>query len=208
MWAFYPSKSELKNSVIVLQQCGLKMNNVNSQISKKSYYCLKTSSVRLKTIISITLLFFSPTVLKAGPFDKDSVTGTLSIGSAQLLNEDYYIIGLGAGYFVTDGLQAGLDVSFWAGGEPSIYEVTPKLSYVFDNVSSVKPYLGVFYNRTIIDNFDDSNSLGYRAGFYSPVGKKSYIGIGAVYSELQDCDDSRFFDCSSTYTEFSFIFTL
>jgi len=144
----------------------------------------------------------------ADAFDKDTLTGTLAIGSAQSFNENYFVLGLGVGYFVTDGFQLGMDVNAWTGGEPSIYEVTPKLTYVFDNQSSVKPYLGLFYNRTFIDGFDDSNALGYRAGFYSLVGEKAYVGIGAVYTQLQDCTDSQFVDCSSTYTELSFIFTL
>jgi len=144
----------------------------------------------------------------AGAFDKDTVTGTLAIGSAQFFDESYFVLGLGVGYFVTDGFQLGLDMNYWSGGDPTIYEVTPKLTYVFDNSSSVKPYLGMFYNRTFIDGIDDSNSLGYRAGFYSPAGERAYVGIGAVYTELQDCTDSQFVDCSSTYTELSFIFTL
>ena len=160
------------------------------------------------TVILITALCSSIPGAYAGPFDKDSVTGTLAIGSAHLFTEDYFVIGIGAGYFLTDGFQAGLDVSIWTGGEPSIYEVTPRLNYVYDNPSSVKPYLGLFYNRTFIENRDDSNSLGYRAGFYSPVSKNAYIGIGAVYTELQDCSETVYISCSSTYTELSFIFTL
>jgi len=156
----------------------------------------------------LTLLCMSSFIVNAGPFDKESVTGTLAIGSGTILNEDYVILGLGAGYFFADGFQVGLEVNSWLGGDPSIYEVTPKLTYVYENESVIKPYLGVFYNRTFIENQDDSNALGYRLGFYSAIGKKSYIGIGAVFSELQDCQDSPFIDCSSTYTEFSFIFTL
>ncbi len=158
--------------------------------------------------VSLLAAVLFPMQLNAGAFDKDTVTGTLAVGSGQLYSEDYFVIGLGAGYFVTDGLQLGLDVNFWTGGEPSIYEVTPKLTYVFENKSSVKPYVGMFYNRTFIEGFDDSNSLGYRAGFYSPVGEKAYIGIGAVYTELQDCIETEFISCSSTYTELSLIFTL
>ena len=168
--------------------------------------------ISFKRMFPVSFLLFSlsliPIQLNAGSFDKETLTGTLAIGSGQLYTEDYLVIGLGAGYFITDGFQVGLDVNFWSGGEPSIYEVTPKLTYVFDNRSSVKPYLGMFYNRTFIDGLDDTNSLGYRAGFYSPVGEKAYVGIGAVYTELQDCTETSFVSCSSTYTELSFVFTL
>jgi outer membrane protein W len=161
-----------------------------------------------KALLASVLSCFVSTSVQAGAFEKDTVTGTLAIGSAQIFTEDYLIIGLGAGYFVTDGLQLGLDVNVWTGGSPSIYEVTPKITYVFENKSSVKPYAGVFYNRTFIENLEDSNSLGYRAGFYTAAGKSAYVGIGVVYTELQDCNDSAFVNCSSTYTELSFIFTL
>jgi len=168
--------------------------------------------ISFKRMFPVSFLLFSlsliPIQLNAGSFDKETLTGTLAIGSGQLYTEDYLVVGLGAGYFITDGFQVGLDVNFWTGGEPSIYEVTPKLTYVFDNRSSVKPYLGMFYNRTFIDGLDDTNSLGYRAGFYSPVGEKAYVGIGAVYTELQDCTETSFVSCSSTYTELSFVFTL
>jgi len=164
-----------------------------------------------KNILASLCLFLAiliPVQSNAGSFEKDTVTGTLLIGSGQLYTEDYLVLGLGAGYFIADGFQVGLDVNFWTGGEPSIYEVTPNVTYVFDNRSSVKPYLGMFYNRTFIDGFDDTNSLGYRAGFYSPVGERAYVGIGAVYTELQDCTETSLISCSSTHTELSFIFTL
>ena len=138
---------------------------------------------------------------------EEAITGTVVIGSAQLLTETYTVLGVGAGYFVMDGLQLGLDVSVWTGGDPSIYEVTPKINYIYENRSAVKPYIGMFYNRTFIENFDDSNSLGYRAGFYSPVGDGAYFGIGGVYSKLQDCTETANIKCSSSYSEFSFIFT-
>jgi len=165
---------------------------------------LKQASTKIMFLFLCTISMS----VNAGAFDNGTLTGTLAVGSGQLYTEDYFVIGLGAGYFVTDGFQVGLDVSAWTGGDPSIYEVTPKLTYVFDNPSSVKPYLGMFYNRTFIEGLDDNNSLGYRAGFYSPVGERAFIGIGAVYTELQDCTETSFISCSSTYTELSFIFTL
>jgi len=179
--------------------------------SKYLTFSLKKSFHRKPVTYALMLLAVSGNLtpgVYAGPFDKDTVTGTLAVGSAQLFTEDYFVLGLGAGYFITDGFQAGLEVSVWSGAEPSIYEVTPRFTYVFDNPSSVKPYLGVFYERKFIENLDDINSQGYRAGFYSTMGENLYIGIGAVYTELQDCTETVFNDCSSSYTELSFVFTL
>ncbi len=158
-------------------------------------------------ILALVLTLFSMQA-RAGSFDKGTVTGTIAIGSGQFFNEDYLIFGVGVGYYLIDGVEAAIDVDTWTGGSPSIYEVTPKLTYVYDNPSKVKPYLGVFYSRMFIDGFDDSDTLGYRAGMYTPASDKAYIGIGVVYTELQDCTDSIFVDCSDTYTELSVIFTL
>ena len=145
--------------------------------------------------------------VNAGGFDKGSLTANIAIGSGRFYNEDYLIIGAGAGYYLVDGVEAGLDVDYWSGGDPTIYEVTPKLTYVYDNPSHVKPYIGAFYNRTFIDGFDDSNALGYRAGMYLPQGNV-LIGVGIVYTELQDCTETIFNDCSDSYTELSIIFSL
>ena len=144
----------------------------------------------------------------AGAFDKGSSVATLSLGSGQYFSEDYFILGAGIGYYLIDGLEAGLDLDVWTGGDPSIYEVTPKLTYVYDNSSHVKPYIGAFYNRTFIEDREDSNALGYRVGFYAPAGNRAHIGIGVVHTELQDCSDSVFYSCSDTYTELSFLFSL
>lgn len=157
--------------------------------------------------ITISLIcLFSISNVHAGPFDDGVVTGTLAISNASILAENYTVLGLGAGYFVIDGLQLGLDVGIWTGGNRSVYEVTPRLTYVYKNRSAVKPYAGFFYNRTFIEGFDDSNSLGYRLGFYSPIGENAYFGIGGVYSELQNCTKTESYSCSSSYTEFSVVF--
>lgn len=153
-----------------------------------------------------TLSCFSS--LQAGAFDEGSTTGTLAIGSGQLFREDYLIIGVGIGHYVKDGLEVGLEVDAWTGGDPSIYEITPKITYVLDNRSDVKPYIGGFYNRTFIEDLDDSDSYGYRVGFYSPIGHSSYIGIGLVRTELQDCTETVFVSCSDTYSEITFVFSL
>lgn len=145
---------------------------------------------------------------QADAFDEGSTSGTLALGSGQLFLEDYLIIGVGVGHYIIDGLEIGLEVDAWTGGSPSIYELTPKVTYVLNNVSDVKPYLGAFYNRTFIENLEDSDSYGYRVGFYSPAGARSFVGIGLVYTELQDCTETIFVSCSDTYSELSFTFSL
>ena len=56
-----------------------------------------------------------PAASYAGSFDKGSLTATASIGNATFFREDYLVLGIGAGYFVADGLQVGLDLDYWSG---------------------------------------------------------------------------------------------
>ncbi len=156
----------------------------------------------------VTVLSISISTAQAGPFDQGNTSGNISLGSGQFFNENYLIIGAGIGHYLLDGFEVGLDIDYWSGGSPSIYEITPKITYVFENSSNINPYLGMFYNRTFIDDLEDSNATGYRAGVYMPTGRRMYWGIGIVHTELQDCTDSAFVDCSDTYSEVSLIFSL
>ena len=171
---------------------------------------IKTLSTKLKfnLIISFAILSLTSSLAYAGPFDKGNTVATVAIGSGQFFRENYLIIGAGIGYYVTDGIELGVDVDYWTGGDPSIYEITPKLTYVFDNPSQFKPYLGAFYNRTFIEGLDDSDALGYRVGAFMPAGNKTYIGIGVVHTELQDCRETLLVSCSETYTELTFMISI
>jgi len=162
-------------------------------------------------VLALVLFFITPNAYAGAgaysSFTKGNTRASVAIGSGQYFNDDYLIIGAGIGYYIANGLEIGLDLDFWTGGDPSIYEVTPTVTYVFRNVPRVQPYAGLFYSRTYIENRDDSNSAGARAGLYFPAGERTSVGFGVVYSELQDCNDV-FFDCSDTYTEFSLMFHL
>jgi len=168
-------------------------------LSTKLKFCLVMFLVTLNLMSSL---------VKAGPFDKGKTSATIAIGSGQFFRENYLIIGAGIGYYVTDGIELGLDVDYWTGGDPTIYEITPKLTYVHNNSSQFKPYIGVFYNRTFIEGYDDSDALGYRVGAFMPVSKKTYIGLGFVHTELQDCRESILVTCSETYAELTFMISI
>ena len=53
------------------------------------------------------------------PFDRASVRTSVVLGWGEAYLNDYFILGLGAGYFVADGLELGLDVEGWLGSDPS-----------------------------------------------------------------------------------------
>jgi len=140
-------------------------------------------------------------------FSKNSTSVGVVVGSGRAFDDDYIILGIGAGYYVTEGLELGIDLQRWFSGEPTITKVSPQIRYVFTQSKTLKPYVGAFYRRTYFDDFngidlDDQDSFGYRAGAYFSTNNRVYIGGGIVYEEFKDC--SRFTDCSTTSPEIIF----
>jgi outer membrane protein W len=140
-------------------------------------------------------------------FSKGSTSVGVVIGSGSAFNDDYTILGLGIGYYVTDGLELGIDLQRWFSGDPTITKVSPKIQYVFTQPETIKPYVGAFYRRTSYGDFnginlDDQDSFGYRAGAYFSTNNSVSIGAGVVYEKFKDC--SRFTDCSTTSPEILF----
>jgi hypothetical protein len=139
-------------------------------------------------------------------FSKDSASIGVVVGSGTAFDDDYMILGLGAGYYIINGLEVGIDAQYWMSGEPSITKVTPKMTYVFTQPETIRPYLGIFYRRTFYGdddlNLDDQNSYGYRAGAYLNSNDDVYIGGGIVHEKYADCNP--LVECSSTYPEVIF----
>ena len=137
-------------------------------------------------------------------FSKDSTNVGIAVGSGSAFDDDYLILGISAGYYLTDGLELGIDLQRWFSGEPSITKVSPQIRYVFTQPKTIKPYVGAFYRRTHYgdldgEELDDRDSFGYRAGAYFTSNNRVYIGGGVVYEEFKDCPD--FTDCSTTSPE-------
>jgi len=143
----------------------------------------------------------------AGIFHKGSGRLSIVLGSGSGFNDTYTILGIGAGYYVADGLELGLNVESWMGGDPDIYRISPEIRYVFHSAQTAKPYLGAFYRRTFIDQFDDLDTVGARAGVFFMQGRGAYIGAGVVYDVYLDCEETIYTSCSDTYPEFLFAIT-
>ena len=140
-------------------------------------------------------------------FSKNSTSIGVVVGSGTAFNDNYIILGVGAGYYVARGLELGIDVQHWFSGDPSITKVSPKITYVFTQPKVVKPYVGAFYRRTFYGDYkgisiEDENSYGYRVGAYFTTDNRVYIGGGIVYEEYTDCN--ALYDCSTTYPEIIF----
>jgi len=144
----------------------------------------------------------------SAPFDQGQGHVSATLGNGTLLNQDYIVLGVGYGYFLTNGLDISVDLNLWLDGDPTIYQVTPEVRYVFYMVPKIKPYIGTFYRRNYIEGFDDVNAYGYRAGVYWLAGANTYIGYGVTHSKLSDCKKNIYFQCEDTYSELSFVISL
>ena len=144
----------------------------------------------------------------AGAFGQGRVHVAAAVGSGSAFDQSYLILGVGASYYLLDGLNVGLFVESWTGASPHLTTVTPSVQYVLYQVPTVKPYLGVFYRRTSIEDRADINSDGVRAGVYIQAARNAYIGFGGVYESYLDCNNARtvFKSCSTTYPEVSLTF--
>jgi hypothetical protein len=134
----------------------------------------------------------------------------LSVGAGwgSASNGSYALLSAGVGYFLMNGLEAGLDGEAWLGNSPQIYKVTPGLRYVFHTADErLFPYVGAFYRRVIYSGEDPLSSVGGRAGAYVPMGNRVYAGGGAVWEQQLDCDTRVYKYCSTVYPEFSIAFT-
>jgi hypothetical protein len=148
---------------------------------------------------------FSTAHAASSPFDKGTSSVAFTLGSGSAFNDNYIILGLGYNYYLVNGLNLGIQFNLWLDGNPSVYQVAPEVNYVFYQVPKVKPYIGAFYRRNYIEGYDDLDAVGYRGGIYIVSGGGSYFGIGGVYSEYQDCNETVYSDCSTTYTEVTFM---
>jgi hypothetical protein len=142
----------------------------------------------------------------AGPFSKGSVRLTLLIGTGSSITDSYLIVGGGPGYFLVDGLEIGLDYEAWIFGDPVMHRLSPETKYILHMVPVIKPYVGIFYRHTFVTGgYEDMDHVGARGGlFYVPRGGGVYVGGGAVYERLLDCESNALVDCDGVYPEIFF----
>jgi hypothetical protein len=142
----------------------------------------------------------------AGVFSQGRTHLAVVGGSGYAFDNTYLVLGVGASYYLVDGLNVGLYAESWSGADPGISKLTTSLQYVFYQVPRVSPYLGVFYRHTYIDNLPDLNSTGVRAGAYVAAGRNTYVGGGIVYESYLNCNKATYSSCSDTYPEISITF--
>ncbi len=165
--------------------------------------------LRRSAIFAVLVFFLVAVTAPAEAAGRDPFTGgsmrlSVLVGNGYAFNESYLIVGVGFGYFLANGFELGLDFENWSGSSPHITKLSPEVRYVVPVDGPLKPYVGAFYRRTMIENFDDLNSVGGRAGIYLVSGQGSYFGAGAVYEKYSSCNESVYRSCSDTYPEIIF----
>lgn len=124
-------------------------------------------------------------------------------------DKSYLILALGGGYYLRDGLSAGLSSEAWVGSQPQIADVSPYARYVFLGSSwRYKPYAGVFYRRTFYNHlYSPFDSIGARGGAVFPLSSRAYATAGAAYEHSFNCSTAVNSNCDSLYPELGLEFS-
>jgi len=164
-------------------------------------------AIMISVLLLIATILSSAHDIQADPFERGSLRVSILVGSGEAYGNDYTIIGLGAGYYVQDGLELGLDGEAWLGGDPDIYKLSPQATYILSLQSRLRPYIGAFYTHSFVENEDDLDSIGGRGGFYFVQDDRWFIGVGAAYESYLDCDEKKYDSCDDIYPEITVSFT-
>jgi hypothetical protein len=137
-----------------------------------------------------------------GPFAKGKVRVGLYAGAGSTYDKTYFILGAGVGYYLLNGLEAGVDLEGWLFSTPDFWKVTPQIRYVVWQMSPIRPYVGAFWRKTFVESpYPDWDSWGGRAGVAYRRGG-NYLAVGVVYEKYNDYQGLG--DDYSIYPEFAF----
>jgi len=137
-----------------------------------------------------------------GPFKKGKVRVGFYGGAGSTWGHTYLIIGGGVGYYLLNGLEAGVDLEGWVLESPTFWKVTPQIRYVLWQMNPIRPYVGAFWRKTFVSGgFADYNSAGGRAGVAYRKGG-NYLAVGVVYEKFNDYTGPG--DDYVIYPEFAF----
>jgi len=154
----------------------------------------------IQTTFTTTAAFCSAAILAAAltptfvsaqaSFTSGQTRVSVSAGNTRAYNDNYFQIGIGAGYYVLDGLELGLDASSWLGGETRIHEVMPSATYVLGNLESFAPYAGAFYRHTFIEGRDGVGAYGARGGVLIQQAANLHLRAGVAVIRYTRCDQT------------------
>lgn len=163
-----------------------------------------SNQVRDLTLPLLMVLALAPMFASAeNGFEQGKMRISASAGTGSVNNVNYFQLGVGAGYYLWDGVEVGLDVRSWLGGRYKIHEVSPSVTYVFTHFESFKPYGGVLYRRTFIGGRDDVSAHGARGGLFLQYSENLRLRAGIAAIRHHDCDRTVNAECTEFYPEFS-----
>ncbi|HXT01301.1 MAG TPA: hypothetical protein VN915_11540 [Elusimicrobiota bacterium] len=132
-------------------------------------------------------------------------------GGGYGLDDDrsYLILALGGGYYLRDGLSAGVTGEAWLGSRPQIYNMSPYARCVFlDSPWHYKPYAGVFYRRTSYASLSGPiDSMGLRGGLVFPLSGRAYLTGGLAFEHRFQDSPNVNLDRDLIYPELGLEFT-
>jgi len=163
------------------------------------------ASALLAALACLIICTARPAEAAGDPFSEGSMRVSMLVGNGYAFNQSYFVVGAGFGYFIAQDLELGLDADTWSGASPHISTISPEVRFVVPTNGSIKPYIGVFYRRTLISGgYDDLNSVGARAGIYFVTRQGSYFGAGVAYEQYFSCNEAVYGSCSDLYPEILF----
>jgi hypothetical protein len=113
---------------------------------------------------------------------------------------------MGGGYFVADGIEAGLNTETRFGNEPRITQKGPLIRIMVNTADALIPYAGIVPRRTFIENHQDSDSIGARVALFYAAGQNAFFGAGVIHETHLSFDRTVYSSCSKTYPELSIAF--
>jgi hypothetical protein len=153
-------------------------------------------------------------VNRAGRFSQGRSRFSLNGGSTGNFGNQYIFIGAGYGYFIADGLEIGLDGSYFFGDDPSIGVLSPNTRYIFWQLDAITPYVGAFFERQFLGEYqgtdlDDIDSVGARGGIVYTAGR-TFMTAGIAYAKVLDCEENTQvqLECERIIPEFGFGFSM
>jgi hypothetical protein len=161
----------------------------------------------LVAMLLILSVFPVSAAAEGGMFGQGRAQFSLMAGNGYAFDNNYFVIGASAAYYVLDGLGVGLSFENWSGSGPGITKYAPFVQYVFyQSSSSIQPYIGAFYRHTAIDGLPGINSVGERAGINIAAGSNAYFSVGFVQEVYLNCDESVYSTCRETYPDLGITF--
>lgn len=135
------------------------------------------------------------------PFDRGKFGLSGGGGSQTAFGYRKFVVGVGVGYFVLDGVEVGLAGLHQFGDGPSVSQLSPSLRYIAQPLvghSPLIPYIGGFYRHWFIGSeIEDVDTLGARAGALFLSGRL-ILGLGVVVERtISTCDA----DCVEVYPD-------